>query len=485
MHFRAARLPQIVLLCGMLVRLLAWAATPYALANDDHFAPVQIILEQNRLPRAEDCWSCYQPPLYYVIAAAVFRATYDVAGWLSGSGERGYAVARKAVQFISTVAGSATLYVCLLVLRRGPPLSSLEQALALGFVAFLPRHIHMSAMATNDSLAYLFAALAVWATLRAHESGWHSARVSLAGALAGAAVLAKAYGLVTMFCIVGVVILFSAIAARGARLADRLRPALLISACAILIGVWPSVFNVVNYGKLHVDNFDTLPTALRNQPPGAVERIDFLSFRLLALLDRPWSHVSHLDSFWTAIYSRLWFDSAGTQNTLLLSPEWQTHRALINSQTWPPGTARGIALRDYADSDTPADFRRVAIASYLLGLPLVAVTLVGFALLLRRAPRDFPAALLTLHFAACLLIPVIQTLRLPNISAMKAEFMFNNLTSIPFFVAGVIAVFSGGWRRGLTIGLTSILLGLLACDGAYVYIEYARSEQMLPDVSGM
>ena len=198
----------------------------------------------------------------------------------------------------------------------------------------------MSAMATNDALAYLLAALAVWAALRAHESGWRPARVCIAGGLAGAAVLAKAYGLVTAFCVVATCAAFSVYALRGTPWVARFRPALLAALCAVAVGVWPTVFNLMNYGKLHVDNFELLPTALRNQPPGAVERIDFVSFRLPSLLRHPWSHVSHLDSFWTALYARLWFDSAGTQNTLLLSSEWQEHRARINSRSWPTGTAR-------------------------------------------------------------------------------------------------------------------------------------------------
>src|SRR5262245_46287022 len=297
MNTRAAWLPQAVLLCGMLLRVLAWAATPFQLANDNHFAPVEIIVEQRRLPRAEECWSCYQPPLYYTLAAGTFVATKQVAGWFVEGEERRYVAGRKAVQVISTAAGCATLVVCWLVLRRVPDIDPVEQAVALGFVAFLPRHIHMSAMATNDALAYLVAALAVWAAIRAYESGWRPSRVCTAGALGGAAVLAKAYGLVTAGSVVLAIAAFSAIARRGMRLVERFRPAALAVLCAVLVGVWPTVINLVNYGRLHVDNFELLPTGLRNQPPGAIEKIDFVSFRLPSLLQHPWSHVSHLDSF--------------------------------------------------------------------------------------------------------------------------------------------------------------------------------------------
>ena len=484
MSSRAIWLPQSILLCGMLLRVLAWVATPYQLANDNHFAPVQIIVEQHRLPRADECWSCYQPPLYYTLAAASLMATQQVAMWFTDDQERLYVAGRKAVQFVSTVAGCATLLVCWLVLRRVPGVAPTEQAIALGFVAFLPRHIHMSAMATNDALAYLMASLAVWAAIRAYESGWRIARVCIAGMLAGAAVLAKAYGLVTALCIVLTIAAWSVNPLRRTSMAARLRPAALAALSATIVGIWPTVFNLANYGRLHVDNFELLPTGLRNQPPGSIKGIDFVSFRLPSLLQHPWSHVSHLNSYWTALYARLWFDSAGTQNTLVISSEWQQHRARISSRTWSPGTARGLALRDYVESDTPADFRRVAVGSYLVGLPLTAAVLAGFALLLLRAHREFMPALLCVHFVGCLAIPLVQTLRLPTISTMKAEFTFNCLTSIPVFVVALLAALGIGWRRGLTIGLALALSGLLILDAAYIYVEYARSGTVFGDVFG-
>ena len=165
------------------------------------------------------------------------------------------------MQCVSLVAGCATLWVCLLVLRRFEELVGYE-ALALSFVAFFPRHVYMSAMATNDALTYLLASLAIYAALRACAAEWSIRWCIGAGVLAGAAVLSKGYGWVTVAAIVLVVWLFTR---RPADLVEKRprrevsKPLLAIMIAAFALAVWPTVRNVWIYDEFHVDNYDMRP----------------------------------------------------------------------------------------------------------------------------------------------------------------------------------------------------------------------------------
>ncbi|HLG35573.1 MAG TPA: hypothetical protein VI757_11895 [Bacteroidia bacterium] len=43
-------------------------------ANDNHVDVVSWIVDKNEIPERKDCWSCYQPKLYYVLSAGIVKA---------------------------------------------------------------------------------------------------------------------------------------------------------------------------------------------------------------------------------------------------------------------------------------------------------------------------------------------------------------------------------------------------------------------------
>jgi hypothetical protein len=457
--------PHAVLLAGMALRVGLAVVMPADYAYDDHLAPILKIAHEGRLPRAEECWECYQPPAYYLVSAGVFRATEgamlaagasaDVAGW------RGH----KAIQFVSVVAGCTTLLVCRAVLRRVYQLTPVAEGLALAIPALLPQHIYMSAMVTNDALTYCVASLAIWATLRAHAGDWSTRWCVAAGALAGATVLCKAYGLVTVAVVAALAVvmgmarvLWMAQTARGTRGRGAapsawaaLRPAVLVPALALTVGVWPSVRNQALYQRLHVDNFQFFRTGMHSQPPGTTAGVSFTSLRFLRLLEFPWIHVAHLDSFWTEMYARFWFDYEGMTLTLRSDRAWMERRARIQQQHGGWSLATWKAILNWVPDDVPTDFARVARIAYVGGLPLTLLVLAGVALALRRFLGNFALALLLLHLAGCLCVPLFQVLRLPYFAAMKAAFALSGLSSVPVLAAGAHAALRGRWQTAATL----------------------------------
>jgi hypothetical protein len=510
-----------VLAFGIGLRIGLTAALPPRLAYDDHFTHILKVVQERRLPRPEECWQCYQPPLYYVIAAVTYSAADRFTGGrgtppLTTPGsptpsiveQQADVVARKAVQCISTVAGSLTLLVCWRILRRLRPKATGPVALGLAVIAVLPQHVYMSAMVTNDALTYLLASLAILATVRAHAAGWPLKSCVAAGALCGAAVLSKAYGLVTAAAVWSAcAAALCAAAARNLRspltrrrctakqptkdrrrpTPDResnqadansptqpvtLRPRRALAALVLLVtttpavGIWPSVRNLALYGRPQVDNFQNFTTGMQSQPPGSIDAIEFFTFRYFSLLRRPWLHASHLQSFWTELFGRYWFEYEGAI-TLRESPEWAAHRNRALQQHGGWTRPAWNAILDWTAINVPPGLHNVAVVSYMAGLPLTLLVL-GGAIMAAKRWREFGSVLLLLHWAACLFVPFYQVLRIPFFAAMKSAFTLSALSSAAFFVVLAIDALPGrGRTAAAALGWASVIL-VGAADIAYI-----------------
>lgn len=473
-----------VLAIGFALRIALTVATPARLAYDDHFPPIEIIANEHRLPLPAECWECYQPPAYYMVAAAAFGLT-ESASKSAGSTEQiaGHR-AKKSVQFLSTFSGCATLWLCLLVLRiptRRPPM---VEALALGCAALLPQHIYMSAMVTNDAFTYLVATLAVYTLLRASTRNWPFGGCALSGAIAGLAILCKAYSIMTAVALVGALLLRRNPAApepnrkkRNAPPAQRslFAPIVAFSVTCLAVGIWPSVRNLAHYNKLHVDNFDMFQTAMQSQFPGSRADIEFTTFRFPSLVKHPWVHITHVNSFWTELYARYWFDYEGIPISLSVSREWRDHiRSLriTSSQRTREDWKRALSWETGA---VPPSLHTSAVASYFAGLPIALMLLLGWAVAIGRLRVSTPACIHALHVPACILVPLVQVWRLPFMSAMKAAFTLNAIAAGPWLIAEAMERMPAKARPivGSLVGLC--LLVLLIANVAFIVYMVQRA----------
>src|SRR6187200_2439711 len=53
--------------------LRLWLGFVNRSANDDHISVINHIVDKNVIPEKEDCWSCYQPKLYYLVASGFIK----------------------------------------------------------------------------------------------------------------------------------------------------------------------------------------------------------------------------------------------------------------------------------------------------------------------------------------------------------------------------------------------------------------------------
>src|SRR2546429_750057 len=160
----AARLAAVVFLflfcAGALLRLLLCWFNPPQNAFDNHYEPIFLIMQTGAIPAKDACFQCYHPPVFYWISAII--------GKMAVSGGITPAHMMKLLQFVCCFYGIATLGVCYLILKKFP-LSAFSSAIAFGAICFLPRHIYMSAMNSNDTISYLFVAISIYLTIVALE----------------------------------------------------------------------------------------------------------------------------------------------------------------------------------------------------------------------------------------------------------------------------------------------------------------------------
>jgi 4-amino-4-deoxy-L-arabinose transferase-like glycosyltransferase len=231
-----------------------WQRNPFD--SIQHLDYVQHVVRTWRLPRNNEGWEMYQPPLYYFCAAAV----YSLAGGGSHSDR-----SVKAVTVFSAVAAWGLLVVAWLCSRRVFPERPTVQWLALLFSASIPMCLYTSPFVGNEVFAATLIGFSLYGLVVIGTSAEGGMLVSgAAGFLTGLALLSK-YTAFFVF-LAGVLFLFFRALARSnvrdwANLCSYVGIVLLISG-------WFYARNVREYGNPFVGNWDQVTGFQYHQNPG-------------------------------------------------------------------------------------------------------------------------------------------------------------------------------------------------------------------------
>jgi hypothetical protein len=172
-------------------------------------------LEQLKAARFPDSMSIagvryeyHQPPLYYLLGAAIYKATASLP-------------LPSQVLILRLFSAALGVLVLLVAYATAQEVFPGDQTMALAtvaFVAFVPMHTAMTAAINNDTLAELILALLLWLSLRRlHDTDSPRRYVLLAGLLLGLGLLTK----VTVY--VGAVVLVAAEVGRFVQERDEVR----------------------------------------------------------------------------------------------------------------------------------------------------------------------------------------------------------------------------------------------------------------------
>lgn len=404
----------LILAVGALLRFTLAGVNPPNNTYDNHLEPVAVYAEEAGRPSPDACWQCYQPPLYYWIGEDVATAAQSVTDEARTAWE--------AVQWISAVASVGTLLFCLLLLRLYLPESQMAQLGGLTLVSILPRELYTAASLSNDALLVCFVSAALYCFALIHRKNQLTWGVV---GLAAAAVLAawtKQSGLVTL-ALLG---LASLTVWRRAEPGARRGALLSVLVLALFLAMADEAWRTYQTGMPLVSNQHFDYRALQEgQPPGTVSVHTFTSWLPIKLWKHPTLHPSTVDSFWTQLFARTWFD-------------YEPRFFPTNSGTlW------------------------LARSLYLVGGMVTLIAVGGVVRVLRNgSPSARSLLLVATGFLAAALF---QTVRFPHFSSMKALFVLPGLGVFAVcFGFGIQALQERREGRRLALGLLVVLavLGL-------------------------
>jgi tetratricopeptide (TPR) repeat protein len=352
-----------------------------------HLKYIDYIQEHRALPMPTDGWEMYQPPLYYLIAAASLSA-----GKLSTNDAASIVVLR----FLGAFFGIAQFVLVFFSLRLLLPLRIAFIGLLLA--AFLPMHLYLAHYVTNEMLAATLVTATLYLCLRLLKSDTpRASQFVWLGLTLGAAMLAKS---------TGILLLPIVIAAVAAKLAY-VRPPMVISVrnlgllLAICLAVcgWHYVRIWLRFGTPLVGNWDAISGFAWWQDPGYHITTDYLRF------GRSLVHplFSGFAGFPDGIYSTLW----------------------------------GDALCGGASSLNLAWNQQPMVAGYLWALIPTALLLTGaVGAIVQFIRKPSSELLLLLGFFFVLVLGLIfMSLKVPSYAQAKAFYALAGLTPLCFFGA--------------------------------------------------
>jgi tetratricopeptide (TPR) repeat protein len=386
----------------------------------EHLKYINYIQEHRALPLANEGWEMYQPPLYYLIAAASLSACK-----LSINDPTSILLLR----LIGACLGIAQFVFVFLSLRLLFPVRTAFVGLLLA--AFLPMHLYLAQYVTNEMLAATLATATLYVCLRLLKSDSpRASQFAWVGFTLGAAMLAKATTVLLLPIAIGAIA--GKLAYTRARLAISLRNLGLLLAICLTVCGWHYARIWLRFGTPLLGNWDVVSGFTWWQDPGYHTATDYLRF------GRSLVHplFSGFAGFADGIYSTLW----------------------------------GDALCGGASSLTFAWNGQPMVAGYLLALIPTALILVGVVAAIARFIRKPSGALfLLLGFWAVLVLGLIfMTLKVPSYAQAKAFYGLSALTPLCFFGALGWETLTHGNSRYRFVLVAALLL-IWAMNGFATY----------------
>ena len=282
-RFRIPMVLLLILICGIALRIAFTEALPspnkFGHDVDGHVAYVQYIVENRALPDADDCWTCYHPPVYFVSVAPVwkFASLFNMTG-------------DTALQMVSLFLSFVILLMGFFVLQKW--LNGMALNIATLLWAFWPVMIISCSRIGNDQLFYLFHIVCLWGSVKyaKDRDGRHLLVAAIASLLA---IWTKTTGAIS----VGVCVLAFLFGYFGPVGWVRLKKTEIVSIAVILFTVVGYILHMVLSDGSLVANAHSLHHGLRVGNDAA----NFLYFDLQQMLAQPFTNA------WNDDYGRQYF----------------------------------------------------------------------------------------------------------------------------------------------------------------------------------
>lgn len=426
LHYKVSILTLFILGAGLRLSLY-WLNPPFN-TSDNHFEPIFFIMQHGAIPDKDVCWECNQPPLFYVISGLV--------GYLVTRFGASGAQLLKVLQFITCLCSILTLPLIHRILRKFP-LSDFSRIIAFGTVCFLPRNIYMSAIHSNDTISYMFVAICVYLLLIAIDKKFSPVWLISLSIFTALTIFTKYTALVVIPMIISV---FGLAFIWGHPVYRKRIFGLFVLVLLIPISLLGARMfsNFTKYGNPLPTNLEISNIKLRQIPGGG---INYYNFKPWEVINTPILSPENVESFWTLIHGRMWFDmeSKFLYFTDPNSDWWSRYYGYLNGK--------------YLDFPYPHPLSALTlfIGSSLIAMGLIplALTLFGFVHFLvgKRAlwVREVREGTMKILMLSVLFLfnaagIIIHATKFPFYSHMKAAFMLNSLPAFAVFLGSGIMI---------------------------------------------
>jgi hypothetical protein len=418
-----------LLALAVILRFALFWVNPAQLALDNHYEPIFFILNHGELPGKFACFQCYQPPVFYAVSALFGKLLL-----IFGAGEP---LLFKFFQFLNCFFDLLTVWVLYLILKK-LPLSRFSRLIAFGTLALLPRHIYMAALHGNDTLSYLAVALCIYLLLFVVEGSDRLVHLLL---LSGAICIAIFTKYTTFAILPAVALTLLLLLAPPFRL-----PLKKVAAKAALVLLLPAllfcgylVHNQRTYGMPLPYNDRIYDPATRqpHDPGGA----SFTTFKPWLFVESPLLKPGQVSSFWTLIYSSMWFDTEPKYLMFMDSDRYWW----IGYYNW----LRGDAPFPETPQDMSKGFMRIGSALEALGLVPLFLGLSGLFVVIgqflaRKNWLEFARYQMFVTLLVCnVAVVALLALKMPVFTSMKSSYLLN---SMPAF-GTLIALGAMAWEK--------------------------------------
>lgn len=297
---------------GVLLRvvLAVEAPTPYGYVYDFYHEAVQRLYNTGHLPASTDCWQCYHPPLFPILALPFYAF-----GRVLTNGPGG--LADPALRFVTPTAllwGSLLAYYAYRILRLFR-MTGIELVIGTALILAFPCLFISSYGIEADILLNALMVAFLYHLLR-FQRGRRAGRpveAAIVGTLAGLACATKYTGLLAP----AILLIATALRLPHSRRRWQLaRGALMALAVCLVIGSWKYIDNVQRYGTPLFANGSALQGFAVSERPLYLQNYEFHTLRIHdlyrlasgALPAAPLTDLPVYRSVWTTLHAMAWGD---------------------------------------------------------------------------------------------------------------------------------------------------------------------------------
>ena len=300
-HLSAGAVRWLVLGAWLVMAVNNFGKLPLEMGMDvkGHLQYISYLFENGRIPLATEGWQMFQPPLYYLLSAAVYHSFISLFSTET---------VIRILKLLSFLCGMVQVEICYRTLRNAYPEKESLQVIGTLLGGLLPMNLYMSQSLGNEPLVGCLTALLILLACRISSGvSWVTRETAiLMGFTLGLALLTK----VTAILIVPLLLFFvsAEILKRTGSPGEGIRSVarfVIIALCiALTVAGWYYLRNWIEMGRFFVGGWDAIRDIVWWQDPG------YRTLRQCYIFGESVSYpvFSSIYGFWDAIYSSFWAD---------------------------------------------------------------------------------------------------------------------------------------------------------------------------------